>query len=138
MVVREQKCIEPLWDSKSDYEIFALIFEKMGKRHCNTDGGKTEVDWVKGFFDNCDLPKVVSWDEFNTKGYHIININDDYKATLGLRWFYEGRPATPPRGEHSSGSTPSTQASWQRFSAARSSLYRRASNRTSPTTTSGR
>ncbi len=48
VIVREQKCIEPLWESKSDYEIFALIFDKMGKRDLYTDGGKTEVDWVKG------------------------------------------------------------------------------------------
>jgi len=96
VVVREQKCIEPLWESKSDYEIFALIFEKMGKRDLYTDGGKTEADWVKGFFDNCDLPKVVSWEEFNSKGYHIINISDDYKAKPGLRWFYEGRPCDTP------------------------------------------
>ena len=96
VVVREQKCIEPLWDSKSDYEIFALIFEKMGMRDLYTDGGKTDVDWVKGFFDVSDLPKEVSWEEFNTKGYHIINIDDDYKPTPGLRWFYEGRPCDTP------------------------------------------
>ena len=96
VVVREQKCIEPLWESKSDYEIFALIFEKMGLRDQYTDGGKTEVDWVKKFFDICDLPKVISWEEFNRKGYHIININDDYKPTPGLRWFYEGRPCDTP------------------------------------------
>ncbi|NLO27244.1 MAG: molybdopterin-dependent oxidoreductase [Actinobacteria bacterium] len=96
VVVREQKCIEPLWDSKSDYEIFALIFEKMGLRDEYTDGGKTEVDWVKGFFDACDLPKEVSWEEFNRKGYHIINIKDDYEPTPGLRWFYEGRACDTP------------------------------------------
>jgi molybdopterin guanine dinucleotide-containing S/N-oxide reductase-like protein len=96
VVVREQKCIEPLWESKSDYEIFALIFEKMGLRDQYTDGGKTEADWVKAFFDISDLPKDVSWEEFNRKGYHIININDDYKPTPGLRWFYEGRPCDTP------------------------------------------
>jgi molybdopterin guanine dinucleotide-containing S/N-oxide reductase-like protein len=96
VVVREQKCIEPLWESKSDYDIFALIFEKMGLRDQYTDGGKTDVDWVKKFFDISDLPKDVSWEEFNTKGYHIININDDYKPTPGLRWFYEGRTCDTP------------------------------------------
>ncbi len=59
-IVREQKCIEPLWESKSDYEIFALVSEKMGLRDEFTDGGKTELDWVKGFFDVSDLPKVIS------------------------------------------------------------------------------
>jgi trimethylamine-N-oxide reductase (cytochrome c) len=96
VVVREQKCIEPLWESKSDYQIFSLIAEKMGLRDEYTDGGKTEVDWVKGFFDISDLPKEISWEEFNTKGYHIINVPDDYKPTPGLRWFYEGRPCDTP------------------------------------------
>jgi trimethylamine-N-oxide reductase (cytochrome c) len=96
VVVREQKCIEPLGESKSDYEIFALIFEKMGQRDQYTDGGKTEVDWVKAFFDMCDLPKMVSWEEFNRKGYHIINVPEGYKPTPGLRWFYEGRACDTP------------------------------------------
>jgi molybdopterin guanine dinucleotide-containing S/N-oxide reductase-like protein len=95
-IVREQKCIEPLWESKSDYEIFALVAEKMGLRDQYTDGGKTDLDWAKGFFDISDLPKEISWEEFNRKGYHIININDDYKPTPSLRWFYEGRPCDTP------------------------------------------
>jgi molybdopterin guanine dinucleotide-containing S/N-oxide reductase-like protein len=95
-IVREQKCIDPLWESKSDYEIFALVAEKMGLRDEYTDGGKTDVDWVKGFFDISDLPKEISWEEFNRKGYHIININDDYKPTPGLRWFHDGRPCDTP------------------------------------------
>ena len=98
-VVREQKCIEPLWESKSDYEIFALVAEKMGMSDEFTDGGKTELDWAKAFFDISDLPKVISWEDFNEKGYHIINIADDYKPTPSLRWFYEGRDCdTPDQG----------------------------------------
>ncbi len=81
VVVREQKCIEPLWESKSDYEIFALIAQKMGLRDEYTDGGKTDVDWVKGFFDISDLPKMTTWEEFNEKGYQIINTGEDYKPT---------------------------------------------------------
>ena len=95
-IVREQKCIEPLWESMSDYEIFALICEKMGLRDEFTDGGKTDLDWAKGFFDISDLPKDISWEEFNRKGYHIINISDDYKPTPGLRWFHDGRPCDTP------------------------------------------
>jgi molybdopterin guanine dinucleotide-containing S/N-oxide reductase-like protein len=95
-IIREQKCIEPLWESKSDYEIFALVSEKMGLRNEYTDGGKTDVDWVKAFFDISDLPKEVSWEEFNEKGYHIVNIKDDYKPTPSLRWFYEGRACDTP------------------------------------------
>ncbi|OFV79393.1 MAG: hypothetical protein A2W26_08370 [Acidobacteria bacterium RBG_16_64_8] len=94
-VVREKKCIEPLWESKSDYQIFTDLAERLGRKEEFTDG-KTEVDWVKAFFDISDLPQEVSWEEFDRKGYHIINTKDDYKATPALRWFYEGRSCDTP------------------------------------------
>ena len=94
-VVREKKCIEPLWESKSDYQIFALLAERLGRKEEFTDG-KTEVDWVKSFFDISDLPREVSWEEFDRKGYHIINTKDGYRSTPGLRWFNEGRPCDTP------------------------------------------
>jgi len=56
----------------------------------------TDVDWAKGFFDISDLPNEVSWEEFNKKGYHIVNIKDDYKPTPSMRWFYEGRACDTP------------------------------------------
>lgn len=90
VVVYQQKCMEPLWESKSDYEIFSLISDRLGKKEEFTDG-KTEEDWIRTFFEGSDLPGVVSWEEFKRKGYHIINIGDDYKPTPSLRWFYEGR-----------------------------------------------
>ncbi|MEE4358778.1 MAG: molybdopterin-dependent oxidoreductase [Desulfococcaceae bacterium] len=95
IIVREQKCIEPLWESKSDYEIFSLIADRLGLKETFTDG-KTELEWVKTFFDISDLPKYISWEEFNKKGYCIINIKDDYKATPSLRWFHDGRPCDTP------------------------------------------
>jgi molybdopterin guanine dinucleotide-containing S/N-oxide reductase-like protein len=95
IVVRQQKCIEPLWESKSDYEIFTLIAERLGRKEEFTDG-KSEEDWIKAFFDASDLPKQVSWEEFNRKGYHIINTKDDYKSTPSLRWFAEGRACDTP------------------------------------------
>ncbi len=96
VVVREKKCIEPLWESKSDYQIFSLIADKMGLWEEYTDGGKTEVDWARGFFEISDVAKMISWEEFDRKGYYIINVPDDYKPTPGLRWFYEGRPCDTP------------------------------------------
>ncbi|MBW1997313.1 MAG: molybdopterin-dependent oxidoreductase [Deltaproteobacteria bacterium] len=95
IIVRQQKCIEPLWESKSDYEIFSLLADRLGKKSLYTEG-KTELDWVKAFFDISDLPKYVSWEEFNRKGYFIANIPEDYKSTPSLRWFYEGRECDTP------------------------------------------
>jgi trimethylamine-N-oxide reductase (cytochrome c) len=96
IVVREQKCIEPLGESKSDYQIFADIAERLGMWEQFTDGGKTELDWAKAFFNSSDLPKLISWEEFDKKGYYIINISEDYKPTPSLRWFAEGRKCDTP------------------------------------------
>jgi len=95
VVVREKKCIEPMWESKSDYEILSLVAEKLGMKDEYTDG-KTELDWCKAFFESSDLSEIISWDEFDKKGYHIINIKDGYKSTPSLRWFAEGRACDTP------------------------------------------
>ena len=42
----EEKCIEPLGESKSDYEITLMIAEKMGLLEKYTQGKSTE-DWMK-------------------------------------------------------------------------------------------
>jgi molybdopterin guanine dinucleotide-containing S/N-oxide reductase-like protein len=94
-IIREKKCIEPLWESKSDYQIFTDIAERLGIKEQFTDG-KTDVDWARGFFEVSDVAKLVSWEEFDRKGYHILNVPDDYTPTPGLRWFYEGRACDTP------------------------------------------
>jgi len=95
VVVREMKCIEPLGESKSDYEIFRLISQRLGMEELYTEGN-TEEDWCRLFFESSDIAKKISWEEFNKKGYYIIPVPDDYKPTYGLRWFAEGRPCDTP------------------------------------------
>ena len=80
-----------------------LLAERLGRKEEFTDG-KSEVEWVKAFFDSSDLPELVSWEAFNEKGYHIINIDEKYTSTPALRWYAEGRdcdtpdPNNPKRG----------------------------------------
>jgi trimethylamine-N-oxide reductase (cytochrome c) len=95
IIVRQQKCIEPLWDSKSDYNILSMIAEKLGMGEKFTEG-KTATDWAKAFYEISDLPKIMSWEEFEKKGYVVINPEEDYKPTPAFRWFYEGRACDTP------------------------------------------
>ena len=95
IIVRQQKCIEPLWESKSDYEIFTLLADRLGMKGVFTDG-KSELDWIRAFFEISDLPKHISWEEFDEKGYYIINLKEAYKSTPSLRWFAEGRACDTP------------------------------------------
>jgi len=90
IIVRQKKCIEPLWESKSDYDILSLIAERLGLGEEYTEG-QSDLGWAKRFFDLSDLPKYISWEEFERKGYYIANIPDDYVSKPSLRWFYEGR-----------------------------------------------
>lgn len=104
VIVVQQKCIEPLWESKSDYEIFRLLSARLGIEKEYTDGGKTEEDWVKGMYDISDAPKVISWEDLKKKGYYVIPVPENYKSTPAFRWFYEGKdcdtpdPLNPKRG----------------------------------------
>ena len=95
VVVRMKKCIEPLWESKSDYEIFTLLARRLGVEQAYTEGN-TDRDWARKIFEVSDLPRRVSWEEFERKGYHIINAPEHRKSTPGLRWFAEGRACDTP------------------------------------------
>ncbi|OGO22150.1 MAG: pyrogallol hydroxytransferase large subunit [Chloroflexi bacterium RBG_16_50_9] len=96
IIVLQKKCIEPLGESKPDYEIFAMVARKLGFYDRFTDGGLTEMDWVKRMYTASDLPKYISWEEFEKKGYFIVPIPKDYKPTPALRWFAEGRKKDTP------------------------------------------
>ena len=96
LIVLEQQCIEPLGESRSDYEIFAALAGKLGIRDVYTEGGLTELDWVKRIFNASDLPTRVSWDEFAEKGYYLVPVTEGHQATPALRWFAEGRRKDTP------------------------------------------
>ena len=96
LISLQKKCIEPLGESKSDYEIFALLSKKLGLYGVYTEGGLTELDWVRRMFDGSDLPEHISWEDFFKKGYYVVPLPDDYRATPALRWFAEGRKKDTP------------------------------------------
>jgi hypothetical protein len=58
----QMKCIEPLGESKSDYQIFSELAKRLGVYEMYTDGGKTELDWIKQYFHATDLPKGITWE----------------------------------------------------------------------------
>ena len=101
IITLQKKCIEPLGESRSDYEIFAGLAKRLGIWELFTDGGKTELDWVKQMFDASDLPKAVSWEDFEEKGYYVVPPPVGRKSTPALRWFAEDRVRdTPDWGPH--------------------------------------
>ena len=94
-VVYQKKCIEPLWESRSDYDIYADLAGRLGFREEYTEG-KTLEDWIKDAYEDSSLPEYISWEDFKKKGYFVVPLPEDYKPTPALRWFYEGRECDTP------------------------------------------
>jgi trimethylamine-N-oxide reductase (cytochrome c) len=97
VIVFQQKCIEPLGRSRSDYEIFAGLAERLGVWGAFTMGGKTELDWVKDYYHATDMPTVMTWEDFTKKGYYVVPAPaEEDRPKPALRWFAEGRPKDTP------------------------------------------
>lgn len=92
----QHKCIEPLGESKPDYEIFTQLLERLGLSAYYSEG-MTELDWCKRHFDGTDLPKVISWKKFLKKGYYVVPPpKEEMRSPCAYRWFAEGRPKDIP------------------------------------------
>lgn len=96
VVVFQQKCIEPRGLSKPDYQIYALLAERLGIAEMFTEGHADEMSWIKRMYEVSDLPKVISWEKFLNKGYYIIPPKMDKKPAPAMRWFYDQRPIDIP------------------------------------------
>ncbi|MCK4991153.1 MAG: molybdopterin-dependent oxidoreductase, partial [Bacteroidales bacterium] len=92
----QHKCIEPLGESKSDFQIFLEITKKLGLAMPFSEG-MTELDWCKRLFEGTDLPKVISWKDFMKKGYYVVPAPDEaLRAPVSFRSFAENRPKDTP------------------------------------------
>jgi len=95
VVVFQDKAIEPLWESQSDYWIFAKLAEKLGWGEEYSEG-RTELEWCKRFWEKSDLCDKVSWEEFIKKGYYVAGVPENWERYPGFRWFAEGYPCNTP------------------------------------------
>jgi trimethylamine-N-oxide reductase (cytochrome c) len=96
IAVLQHKCIEPLGESKSDFQIFLDIAEKLGLGTYFSEGN-TELQWCKRYFKATDLPKVTSWKKFMEKGYFVIPpMPENRRDPVAYNWFAEGRAKDTP------------------------------------------
>jgi trimethylamine-N-oxide reductase (cytochrome c) len=96
-VVLQHQCIEPLGESRSDYQIFLDILTRLGLGSLFSEGGCTELDWCKRIFDSSDLPRLISWKEFLRKGYCVIDPGaPGSHSPVDMRWYAEGRVKDVP------------------------------------------
>ncbi len=96
IVVYQKKCIEPLWESRPDYDIYTDLAERLGFKEEYTEGN-SEEDWIKKIYDISSMPKIMKYEDFKKKGYYVVPPpGKDYKPTVSNRWYYEGRPCDIP------------------------------------------
>jgi len=98
----EPQCIEPLGESKSDYEIVLMIAERFGLKDEITEGKSVE-EWIKYGYETSGVQDLVSWEELHEKGYYVVPTDEKWKDyPRGLQEFYEdpeGHPLTTPTGK---------------------------------------
>jgi len=96
VLIYQKKCIEPLWESKPDWEIYKALAKRLGFLEEYTEGN-SEEDWIKKIFNISSLPKYVSYEEFKKKGYFVVPCKSPgQKRTVANRWYYQGRPCDTP------------------------------------------
>jgi molybdopterin guanine dinucleotide-containing S/N-oxide reductase-like protein len=92
----QHKCIEPLGESKSDFQIFLELSKRLGLSAVFSEG-ISELDWCRRIFDGSDLTKVISWKDFLKKGYYVVpNPKKEMRDPVSYRYFAEDRPKDTP------------------------------------------
>jgi trimethylamine-N-oxide reductase (cytochrome c) len=101
IIIHEKKCIEPVGESKSDYEIVCMIAEKLGLLEKLT-GSKTVEELIRLGFATSGVQDLTTYEEFERKGYFVIPTDPEWKKyPAGLKKFYEdpeNNPLTTPSG----------------------------------------
>ncbi|MFO1260756.1 MAG: molybdopterin-dependent oxidoreductase [Sphingomonadaceae bacterium] len=96
IVLMQHKCIEPLGEAKSDYQIFTGVLNRLGLGTMFTEGN-SELDWCKHVFNSSDLPRYISWEDFVRKGYFVVPAEpQETRDPVAYRWYAEGRPKDIP------------------------------------------
>lgn len=92
----QHKCIEPLGESKSDFDIFQAVANRLGLWQVFSEGN-TEYDWVKRLYEASDMAKILNWRVFLKRGYYVLPApNEGRRDSVAFNWFAEGRKKDTP------------------------------------------
>ncbi|MBO45344.1 MAG: hypothetical protein CMJ96_00440 [Planctomycetes bacterium] len=96
VITFQHKSIEPLGESKSDYDIFVGLSERLDLGPIFSEGMR-DLDWVKRIFEASDLPQHISWEKFIEKGYFVVPTEDEkLRPPVAFRYFYDGMKKNIP------------------------------------------
>lgn len=96
VIAMQHKCIEPLGESRSDFQIFLDISKRLGLGAYFSEG-HTELDWCRMIYEASDVAKHMSWSKFLKKGYFVVPAEkDELRVPPSFKWFAEGRKKDVP------------------------------------------
>ena len=94
-VILMNRAIDPVGEAKTNYQAVCEVAKKLGKLEEVTEGA-TDEELVKEVFFGMGFDKLVSWEEFEKKGYYVLPVAEDWEEdTPGLRDFYEDPEKNP-------------------------------------------
>jgi trimethylamine-N-oxide reductase (cytochrome c) len=88
VIVYQKKCLDPLEESKSDYDIFLSLAKRLGFGDDYTEG-KNEEEWIEALFHKTAMADHVSFEAFREKGYFVVPHPEHYDKKPQLRAFFE-------------------------------------------------
>ncbi|MGA2262872.1 MAG: molybdopterin dinucleotide binding domain-containing protein [Acidobacteriota bacterium] len=90
-----EKAVEPIGESKSDYEIVIEVARKLGYEEQVSENLSTE-DIQKKVFGYMDLERWMTWEDFQDKKYYLYQVAPDWEQdSPGFRNFYENPEMYP-------------------------------------------
>jgi molybdopterin guanine dinucleotide-containing S/N-oxide reductase-like protein len=101
-IVIQEQAVQPVGESKSDYEVVLEVAKEFGYGEQFSEG-KTTQDLEKQVFDDMEIEHLISWEEFNEKKYFVFPAAKDWEQdSPGFRKFYddpENNPLPTPTGK---------------------------------------
>jgi len=101
-IIHERKCVEPVGESKSDYEVTCMIAEKLGLLKEYTEGRSLE-EWIKLGFDTSNVQDLTTYENLKEKDYWVVPTDPEWKKyPAGMLKFYEdpqNNPVKTPSGK---------------------------------------
>ncbi|AKH20750.1 trimethylamine-N-oxide reductase TorA [Sedimenticola thiotaurini] len=83
-ILAMKKVIDPVFEARNDYDIFADIAERLGNREAFTEG-KSELEWIQSFYSEAEKQgqaqqmDVPDFESFWKEGVAVFPISDEAK-----------------------------------------------------------
>jgi len=94
-VIYMKKAVEPIGESKSDFEAVVEIAKKLGMEQEVTEGFSVD-ELIKLTYEGMRFDKFVPWQDFEKNDYMVIPVSEKWEEfPAGLRKFYDDPVANP-------------------------------------------